>query len=50
MPSRLDTSGDLVLLPNISEDAIVSALQARSKSEKIYTWIGTGKCNRRFGE
>ena len=41
---RLDTTGDLVLLTNISEDGIVSGLQSRYKSDKIYTWIGTGEC------
>jgi myosin heavy subunit len=39
---NIDRTGDLVLLSSISEDAIVSQLQSRYSSDKIYTWIGTG--------
>ncbi|GMH51430.1 hypothetical protein TrLO_g7662 [Triparma laevis f. longispina] len=41
--SKIDTTGDLVLLRTISEDTIVSSLQSRYKSDKIYTYIGTGQ-------
>lgn len=44
--SKIDTTGDLVLIRTISEDAIVSSLQSRYKSDKIYTYIGTGKRRR----